>query len=104
MRWGAGCLALRTRNGRFKNSFISGGTLLTHPACSPEFVDMWHEGLPNKPDSTYYGQFCIMQRIMQLRSNHHVFLYYKIEGLQDPEENYSVTGGNWIKQSLTLMH
>ena len=29
--WGAICLALRTRNGRLKNSFIPGGTLPTHP-------------------------------------------------------------------------
>ena len=27
-----GCLALRTRNGRLKNSFNPGGTLPTHPA------------------------------------------------------------------------
>ena len=32
VRWGARCLALRTRNGRFKNSFIPGGTLPTHLA------------------------------------------------------------------------
>ena len=34
VHWGAGCLALRTRNGRLKNSFSPGGTLPTHPACS----------------------------------------------------------------------
>ena len=32
MHWGARCLALRTRNGRLKNSFIPGGTLPTSPA------------------------------------------------------------------------
>ena len=40
VHWGAGCLALRTKNGRFKNCFIPGGILPTNPTCSPEFVDM----------------------------------------------------------------
>ena len=33
LSWITGCLALRTRNGRFKNSFIPGGTLPTHPVA-----------------------------------------------------------------------
>ena len=36
VHWGAGCLALRTRNGRLKNSFSPGGTLPIHP----RIVDM----------------------------------------------------------------
>ena len=32
LSWITGCLALRTRNGGLKNSFIPGGTLPTHPA------------------------------------------------------------------------
>ena len=35
MHWGAGCLALRTRNGSLKELFVPKGTLPTHPDCSP---------------------------------------------------------------------
>ena len=52
MRWGAGCLALRTR---FKNYFIPGGTLPTHLVCS-QIVDMYvqHDGLLIKLNTHSY--------------------------------------------------
>ena len=43
LSWITGCLALRTRNGRLKNSFIPGGTLPTHPANSKKGIK-WHDG------------------------------------------------------------
>ncbi len=45
MHWGAGCLALRTRNGRLKELFVPGGTLPTHPDCSPSLWSCYIMGL-----------------------------------------------------------
>ena len=45
MRWGAGCLVLRTRNGRLKELFVPGGTLPTHPDCSPSLWTSYMMGL-----------------------------------------------------------
>ena len=41
LSWITGRLALRTRSGRLKNSFIPGGTLPTHPASSKKGTVTW---------------------------------------------------------------
>ena len=45
MHWGAGCLALRTRNAKLKELFVPGGTLPAHPDSSPSLWTSYMMGL-----------------------------------------------------------
>ena len=47
----AGCLALRTRNGRLKNSFNPGGTLPTHPVGPKKWTCIDMRGLLKWPNT-----------------------------------------------------
>ena len=48
----AGCLALRTRNGRLKNSFNPGGTLPTHPVGPKKWTCIDMRGLLKWPNTS----------------------------------------------------
>ena len=49
----AGCLALRTRNGRLKNSFNPGGTLPTHPVGPKKWTCIDMRGLLKWPNTCF---------------------------------------------------
>ena len=48
-----GCLALRTRNGRLKNSFNPGGTLPTHPVGPKKWTCIHMRGLLKWPNTSF---------------------------------------------------
>ena len=48
-----GCLALRTRNGRLKNSFNPGGTLPTHPVGPKKWTCIDMRGLLKWPNTSF---------------------------------------------------
>ena len=48
-----GCLALRTRNGRLKNSFNPGGTLPTHPVGPKKWTCIDMRGLLKWPNTRF---------------------------------------------------
>ena len=48
-----GCLALRTRNGRLKNSFDPGGTLPTHPVGPKKWTCIDMRGLLKWPNTRF---------------------------------------------------
>ena len=49
----AGCLALRTRSGRLKNSFNPGGTLPTHPVGPKKWTCIDMRGLLKWPNTSF---------------------------------------------------
>ena len=59
-----GCLALRTRNGRLKNSFNPGGTLPTHPVGPKKWTCIDMRGLLKWSNTSFL-----------LLTVHHILVY-----------------------------
>ena len=55
----AGCLALRTRNGRLKNSFNPGGTLPIHPVGPKKWTCIDMRGLLKWPNTSFTSVFIV---------------------------------------------
>ena len=55
----AGCLALRTRNGRLKNSFNPGGTLPTHPVGPKKWTCIDMRGLLKWPNTSFTAVYIV---------------------------------------------